>query len=82
MDFKTYWTTMPVPRRKEFARRVGASPVYLNHYAFGAKKRLGEGLAIAIDRETNGIVSVEELRPDVDWAYLRGRKRIRTEALA
>lgn len=26
----------------------------------------------AIERATNGAVRCEELRPDVDWAYLRG----------
>ncbi|MFA7278616.1 MAG: helix-turn-helix domain-containing protein [Sterolibacterium sp.] len=28
----------------------------------------------AIERATNGEVTCEELRPDVDWAYLRGTR--------
>lgn len=29
----------------------------------------------AIERATNGAVTCEELRPDVDWAVLRARQR-------
>lgn len=29
----------------------------------------------AIEKATNGAVRCEELRDDVDWAYLRGTKR-------
>lgn len=29
----------------------------------------------AIEKATNRAVTCEELRPDVDWAYLRGSKR-------
>lgn len=28
----------------------------------------------AIERATGGTVTCEELRPDVDWAYLRGTR--------
>lgn len=28
-----------------------------------------------IEKATNGAVICEELRPDVDWAYLRGTKK-------
>lgn len=72
MDFKTYWLSMSVADRKAFAVRCGCSPNYLNLYAHGLKPRLGEAIAIAIDRESQGKVRCEDLRPDVDWAYLRG----------
>ena len=29
----------------------------------------------AIEQATNGAVTCEDLRPDVDWAYLRGTKK-------
>lgn len=29
----------------------------------------------AIERATNGLVRCEDLRPDVDWAYLRGTEK-------
>ena len=72
MSFRSYWLALPVHERKKFARRCGASPNYLNLYAFGQKARVGEALAIAIERETAGAVTVEELRPDVDWSVIRG----------
>ena len=28
-------------------------------------------LCIKVDRESGGVVRCEDLRPDVDWAYLR-----------
>ncbi len=37
-------------------------------------------LAIAIERETGGQVTVEELRPDVDWAVIRGKPPATQEA--
>lgn len=41
--------------------------------AVSAKQTLGEKLCINIDRESRGAVTCEDLRQDVDWAYLRGR---------
>jgi DNA-binding transcriptional regulator YdaS (Cro superfamily) len=32
-----------------------------------------------IERETGGAVRCEELRPDVDWAYLRNNDRAETD---
>lgn len=69
--FKAYWLGIPVPDRPGFASRCGTTHKYLNMVAHGQKQRVGESLAIAIDRETAGAVRCEDLRPDVDWAYLR-----------
>lgn len=73
--FKTYWLGIPVPDRPEFAHRCGTTHKYLNMVAHGQKQRVGESLAIAIDRETAGAVRCEDLRPDVDWPYLRGTRK-------
>lgn len=32
-------------------------------------------LCIVLERESHGAVTCEDLRPDVDWAYLRGTAR-------
>lgn len=80
MDFRTYWLSMSVADRKAFAARCGCSANYLNLYAHGLKPRLGEAIAIAIDRESGGKVRCEDLRPDVDWAYLRGTASAQEEA--
>lgn len=70
MQFKPYFLSIPVAARDFFAARCGTSAAHLRNIAYG--KTCGEALAIAIDRESGGQVTVEELRPDVDWAYLRG----------
>ncbi|WP_193090535.1 YdaS family helix-turn-helix protein [Advenella sp. FME57] len=69
--FKHFWLSMPVPQRRVFASACGTSYAYLNNFAHGQKKRIGENLCINIERESGGKVVCEQLRPDVDWAVLR-----------
>ncbi len=71
MELKTYLLQLSEPERQTLASRCETSFLYLRKIAYGLK-RAGEKLAIAIERETNRAVTCEELRPDVDWAYLRG----------
>lgn len=52
------------------AERSGTSVGNLKQIAHGFR-RAGPGLAINLDRESGRAVTCEELRPDVDWAYLR-----------
>lgn len=40
--------------------------------AISVNQRIGEKLAIAIERESGGAVRCEEICPDVDWHYIRG----------
>jgi DNA-binding transcriptional regulator YdaS (Cro superfamily) len=70
MMFKTYFLALSTTERRAFAVRCGTSSDHLRNIAYG--KTCGEKLAIAIDRESGGVVRCEDLRPDVDWAYLRG----------
>jgi len=74
MDMHTYWLSLPRVRREDFARACSTSPHYLYLVSKGIKKP-GEKLCIAIERESGGEIRVEQLRPDVDWAYLRGTAR-------
>lgn len=55
----------------DFARRCDTSAGQLRHVARGSR-RAGESLAINIERESHGVVRCEDLRPDVDWGYIRG----------
>ena len=55
---------------RDFARRCETTVGQLKQVA-GKHRRAGESLAINIERESAGAVKCEELRPDVDWAYLR-----------
>lgn len=56
-----------------FAAKCGTSIGYMRK-AISIKQDLAERLCINIDRESNGVVRCEDLRPDVDWAYLRGHE--------
>lgn len=55
---------------QEFAKRCETTPAHLKQVA-GNHRRAGEYLCINIDRETSGQIRCEDLRPDVDWAYIR-----------
>jgi DNA-binding transcriptional regulator YdaS (Cro superfamily) len=59
----------------ELARRVGVSVSMVSQWCTGARP-LPTERCIDIERETRASgdpVTVEELRPDVDWAVIRGR---------
>lgn len=71
MEFRTYFYALSRLERGRFACACGTSVGHLQNIACG--KRCGEALAIAIDRESGGVVRCESLRPDVDFQYLRSR---------
>ncbi|MEW5680422.1 transcriptional regulator [Comamonas kerstersii] len=64
--------------RASFVERCGTSEGYLRK-AISKGQQLGEKLCIAIERESKRAVTCEELRPDVDWAYLRDSTPATTE---
>ncbi len=70
VKFRDYYYGIPVKRREAFAKRVGVSAGYLKLVAQG-ERQVGESVAIEVEKASAGAVTVEELRPDVDWAYLR-----------
>lgn len=53
------------------ARHLGVAPPSVHQWASGARQIPAERCP-QIERVTQGEVTCEELRPDVDWAYLRG----------
>lgn len=55
----------------ELARTLGVSAVLVSQWATGARP-VPSSRCPAIERATGGAVTCEELRPDVDWAVLRG----------
>lgn len=65
----------------QLAVEVGRNPTYLRMIANGHRRASAE-LAIAIESATAGKVRCEDLRPDVDWAYLRGTARTEASELA
>ena len=71
MTLKTHLLSMPVSERIAFAKRCGTTYAHLRNVAYELKP-CGESLAVNVERESGGVVRCESLRPDVDWAYLRG----------
>jgi DNA-binding transcriptional regulator YdaS (Cro superfamily) len=61
------------PEQIAFAERCGTTIGYLRKAA-SKKQKLGDGLCINIERETQRQVRCEDLRADIDWAYLRGTR--------
>lgn len=57
-----------------FADRCNTSVGYLRK-AISIKQTIREALCIDIERESKGAVRCEEMRPDVDWAYIRSTKQ-------
>ena len=56
----------------ELAASIGVSPQVVTNWL--ARGRVPAERCPAIERVTKGAVTCEALRPDVDWAYLRGTK--------
>lgn len=67
---RRYLNQLELPAQSAFAHRCGTTVGYLRK-AISAKHRLGVSLAIRLERESAGAVRLEDLRPDVDWCYLR-----------
>ncbi len=76
MDLKTYLSSLSLKERDALAKRCKTTAAHLRNVSYGYRP-CGESLAINLDRETGGAVPCEEMRPDVDWAYLRSTKTSR-----
>jgi DNA-binding transcriptional regulator YdaS (Cro superfamily) len=68
--FHTYFKALSKDERQAVADQVGTSVAYLWQIAYG-QRLCRESLAIEIEKASKGTVRVENLRPDVDWAYIR-----------
>lgn len=60
MDFKTYFTSMPVAERDSFAQRAGTSRGYLNQVAY-AGKQIELGMADVFVACSGGLLTLDEL---------------------
>lgn len=61
------------------AEKLEIPPALLSQWKVGARPVPAERCP-QIERATSGAVTCEELRPDVDWAYLRGTRCEEREA--
>jgi DNA-binding transcriptional regulator YdaS (Cro superfamily) len=68
MDLRTYLEEQG--GNLHLARAVGVSAVIISQWKTGARQVPAERCP-AIEKATDGAVRCEDLRPDVDWAYLR-----------
>ncbi len=75
MELSTYVKSLTKDELADFAARCETTPAQIRHVYLGTR-RAGENLAINIERESNQAILCEELRPDVDWAYLRSTEPV------
>lgn len=74
MNLRDYINSLTTEQQEQFADRCETSVGYLRK-ALSCGQKIGESLCIAIEKESGRKVTCEEVRPDVDWAYLRGTKK-------
>lgn len=71
MNLNTYLENQPKGTSAKLARTIGVNQVMIGQWRYGIKRVPAERCP-ALERATEGAVRCEDLRPDVDWAYLRG----------
>lgn len=73
MSLHAYIKVLDKDALAALAVRCNTTAGQLKQIAYGNRRASG-GLAVSIERETQGMVTCEQLRPDIDWAYLRRSK--------
>ncbi len=71
MSLHAYIKVLDKTTLDSLAGRCETTAGQLKQIAYG-NRRASVVLAVSLERETKGAVKCEQLRPDVDWAYLRG----------
>lgn len=66
-----FLNSMSRAQQVKFAGEVGTSINYLRK-AISVRAKMDAGLVVRIEQASGGAVRCEDLRPDVDWAVLRG----------
>ena len=77
--FRRYFDKLSSPERQALAEQCGTSIEYLRLIASGRRNPKAE-LAVALERESGGAVTLEDLMPAVDWAYVRSRPDVSVNA--
>jgi len=77
----TYLESLTPDARRDFARRCQTSLEYLRQVAAGIRTPKVQ-LAVAISRESGGMVPVQAVMPGVDWDYLREALQVPVERAA
>jgi DNA-binding transcriptional regulator YdaS (Cro superfamily) len=71
MDLKTYLE--PAGSASKLAAKLGIPAAMVAQWKAGSRS-VPVQRCIAIEQATDGCVTCEELRPDIDWAYLSTRQ--------
>ena len=66
MDLKTHLSNIHADEREVLANRCGTTRGHLQNVAYGYRTCAPE-LCLALERETRGAVTRQELRPDDFW---------------
>ena len=69
-SLKNYFTSLNAAERENFAKSVNMNVQHIGHIYRGDRLTSIDG-AILIDKFTDGVVKMEELRPDFDFDYVR-----------
>lgn len=78
---RTYLNSLPVAQQEKFAADCGTTLGYLRK-ALSTGEDIRESVVINMERESKGAIPCEKVRPDVDWAVLRGKPRPRASSRA
>lgn len=63
MNIKTFWESLSPALKKSLAARCETSVAYLSQVA-NSHRQAGRDLCFLLERETKGVVTVRDLRPD------------------
>tara|TARA_R110002124_G_scaffold282571_2_gene457837 strand:+ start:1143 stop:1376 length:234 start_codon:yes stop_codon:yes gene_type:complete len=69
MNLLEYIKPMKAGEVEAFASKCCSTPGQIRQVAYG--RRASAELAIRIDKASCGAVRCEDIRPDIDWSYLR-----------
>jgi DNA-binding transcriptional regulator YdaS (Cro superfamily) len=78
---RTYLNSLNAREKHDFAYRCKTTLGYLRK-AISKGQQLGGRLCVNIERESDGAVLCEDLRPDVKWWVLRGTSPAKPSTLA
>lgn len=56
--------------QSDFARLIGVTPAMVHQWSKSIRPVAAERCP-EIEKATGGVIRCEDLRPDIDWAYLR-----------
>lgn len=79
MNLHEYIKPFDKQKLDSFATSCGTTAGQLKQVAYGYR-RPGAALAICIERESCRAVTCEDMRPDIDWGYLRSTEPTKSAA--